>query len=75
MTEIALFTTFATEIITSLITLIVIIITHQERAHLEREIAQAKERNTCLREEVEQLRKQHTVQVVTKKPVILIVQN
>ena len=45
MTEITLFTTFATEIIASLFALIVIIITHQERAHLEREIAQAKERN------------------------------
>ena len=50
MTEIALFTTFTTEIIASLFALI--IITRQERAHLEREIAQAKERNARLREEV-----------------------
>ena len=75
MTEIALFTTFATEIITSLITLIIIIITHQERACLEREIAQAKEINACLREEVEWLREQHTVWVITKKPVILVIHN
>ena len=52
MTEIALFTTFATEIIASLFALIIIIITHQERAHLEREIAQAEERNAHLQEEV-----------------------
>ena len=75
MTEIALFTMFAAEIITSIIALIVIIITHQERAHLEREIAQAEERNTRLREEVQWLREQHTVWVITKKPVIVIVQN
>ena len=52
MTEIALFTTFAAEIITSLFALIIIIITHRERARLEREIAQAEERNLRLREEV-----------------------
>ena len=52
MTEIALFTTFATEIIASLFALIIIIITHRERACLEREIAQAEERNARLREEV-----------------------
>ena len=75
MTEIALFTTFAAEIITSLITLIIILITRRERAHLEREIAQAEERNPCLREEVTRLREQHSVRVVTKKPVILIIQN
>ena len=34
------------EIIASLFTLIIIIITRQERARLEREISQAKERNT-----------------------------
>ena len=75
MTKIALFTTFTTEIITSLFTLIVIIITRQERAHLEREIAQAKERNARLREEVTQLREQHSVRVVAKKPVIVVIQN
>ena len=75
MTEIALFTTFATEIIAFLFALIIIIITRRERAHLEREIAQAEERNTHLREEVTQLREQHSVRVVTKKPVIVIVQN
>ena len=75
MTEIPLFTTFATEIITSLFALIIIIITCWERARLEREIVQAKERNTCLREEVTQLREQHTVWVVTKKPVIVVIQN
>ena len=52
MTEIALFTTFASEIIASLFTLIIIIITRRERARLEREIAQAEERNLRLREEV-----------------------
>ena len=52
MTEIALFTTFASEIITSLFALIIIIVTRRERAHLEREIAQAEERNLRLREEV-----------------------
>ena len=75
MTEIALFTTFATEIITSLFTLIIIIITRQERARLEREIAQAEERNLHLREEVTRLREQRSVRVVTKKPVIVVVQN
>ena len=75
MTEIALFTTFATKIITSLFTLIIITIAHQERAHLEREIAQAEERNTCLREEVTRLREQHSIRGVTKKPVIVVVQN
>ena len=75
MTEIALFTTFTTKIITSLFALIVIIITRRERARLEREIAQAKERNACLREEVTRLREQCTVRVVTKKPVIVVIQN
>ena len=75
MTEIALFTTFATEIITSLFTLIIIIITRRERARLEREIAQAEERNAHLREEVTRLREQRSVQVITKKPVIVIIQN
>ena len=75
MTEIALFTTSAAEIIASLFALIVIIITHQERAHIEREIAQAEERNACLQEEVTQLREQCSVQVVTKKPVIVVIQN
>ena len=75
MTKIALFTTFAAKIIASLFALIIIIITHQERACLEREIAQAKERNLCLREEVAQLREQHSVRVVTKKPVIVVIQN
>ena len=74
MTEIALFTTFASEIIASLFALI-IIITHRERAHLEGEIAQAEERNLRLREEVTQLREQCSVRVVTKKPVIVVVQN
>ena len=74
MTEIALFTTFASEIITSLFALIIIIITHRERAHLEREIAQAEERNLRLREEVTLLQ-QRSVRVVTKKPVIVVVQN
>ena len=73
MTEIALFTTFASEIIASLFALI--IITRRERARLEREIAQAEERNLRLREEVTRLREQHTVRVVTKKPVIVVVQN
>ena len=72
MTEIALFTT---EIIASLFALIIIIITRRERARLEEEIAQAEERNARLREEVTRLREQHTVRVVTKKPVIVIVQN
>ena len=75
MTEIALFTTFASEIIASLFALIIIIITRRERARLEREIAQAEERNLRLREEVTRLREQHSVRVVTKKPVIVIVQN
>ena len=75
MTEIPLFTTFTSEIIASLVTLIIIIITHRERARLEREIAQAEERNACLREEVAQLREQCTVRVVTKKPVIVVIQN
>ena len=75
MIEIALFTTFATEIIASLSTLIFIIITRRERARLEREIAQAEERNAHLQEEVTQLREQRSVQVVTKKPVIVVVQN
>ena len=75
MTEIALFTTFAAEIITSLFALIIIILTRQERARLEREIAQAEEKNTHLREEVTQLREQHTIRVVTKKPVIVVIQN
>ena len=75
MTEITLFTTFATEIIISLFTLIAIMAIHRERAHLEREIAQAEERNARLREEVARLREQHTVQVVTKKPVIVVIQN
>ena len=75
MTEIALFTTFAAEIIASLFALIVIIITHRERARLEREIAQAEERNLRLREEVTRLREQHSVRVVTKKPVIVVIQN
>ena len=61
MTEITLFTTFAAEIIASLFALIVIIITHRERARLEREIAQAEERNLRLREEVTRLREQHSV--------------
>ena len=52
MTEIAFFTTFASEIIASLFALIIIIITCRERARLEREIAQAEERNVRLREEV-----------------------
>ena len=63
------------EIIASLFTLIIIIITRRERACLEEEIAQAKERNAHLQEEVTQLREQHTVRVVTKKPVIVIIQN
>ena len=76
MTEITLFTTFATEIIASLFTLIIIIIiTRRERARLEREIAQAEERNLHLREEITQLREQRSVQVVTKKPVIVVIQN
>ena len=75
MTEIALFTTFASEIIASLFALIIIVITHRERARLEREIAQAEERNAHVREEVARLREQHTVRVVTKKPVIVVVQN
>ena len=75
MTEIALFTTFAAEIIASLFALIIIIITRRERARLEREIAQAEERNLRLREEITQLREQRSVRVVTKKPVIVIVQN
>ena len=75
MTEIALFSTFASEIIASLFALIIIIITRRERARLEREIAQAEERNARLREEVTRLREQHTVRVVTKKPVIVVVQN
>ena len=61
MTEITLFTTFTAKIITSLFTLIIIIITCQERACLEREIAQAEERNTCLREEVTRLKEQRSV--------------
>ena len=75
MTEIALFTTFASEIIASLFALIIIIITRRERARLEREIAQAEERNLRLREEVTRLREQRSVRVVTKKPVIVVVQN
>ena len=75
MTEIALFTTFAAEIIASLFALIIIIITRRERARLEREIAQAKERNAHLREEVTQLREHCSIQVITKKPVIVVVQN
>ena len=75
MTEIALFTTFATEIIVSLFALIIIIITRRERAHLGREIAQAEERNLRLREEVARLEGQRAIRVVTKKPVIVIVQN
>ena len=75
MTEIALFTTFAAEIIASLFALIIIIITRRERACLEREIAQAEERNLRLREEVTRLREQRSVRVVTKKPVIVVVQN
>ena len=76
MTEIALFTTFAAEIITSFFSLIIIIIiTHQERTHLEREIVQAKERNARLREEVTQLREQRSIWVITKKPVIMVIQN
>ena len=75
MTEIAHFTTFASEIIASLFALIIIIITRRERARLEREIAQAEERNLCLREEVTRLREQRSVRVVTKKPVIVVVQN
>ena len=75
MIEIALFTTFATEIITSLSALIFIIITRQERARLEREIAQAEERNAHLQEEVTQLREQRSIRVVTKKPVIVVIQN
>ena len=75
MTEIALFTTFAAEIIASLFALIIIIITRRERARLEREIAQAEERNLRLREEVTRLREQRSVRVVTKKPVIVVVQN
>ena len=74
MTEIALFTTFAAEIITSLFALIIIIITHRERACLEREIAQAEERNLHLRE-VTRLREQRSIRVVTKKPVIVVIQN
>ena len=76
MTEVALFTTFASEIIASLFALIIIIIiTRRERARLEREIAQAEERNLRLREEVTRLREQRSVRVVTKKPVIVVVQN
>ena len=75
MMEIALFTTFATEIIASLFALIIIIITRRERARLEREIAQAEERNLRLREEVTRLREQRSVRVVTKKPVIVVIQN
>ena len=75
MTEIALFTMFASEIIASLFALIIIIITRREQACLEREIAQAEERNLRLREEVTRLREQRSVQVVTKKPVIVVVQN
>ena len=75
MTEITLFTTFTAEIIASLFTLIIIIITCQERARLEREIAQAEERNLRLREEVTRLREQRSVRVVTKKPVIVVIQN
>ena len=75
MTEIALFATFAAEIIASLFALIIIIITRRERAHLEREIAQAEERNLRLREEITRLREQRSIQVVTKKPVIVVVQN
>ena len=75
MTEIALFTTFAAEIIASLFTLIIIIITRRERACLAREIAQAEEKNLRLREEVTRLREQCSVRVVTKKPVIVVVQN
>ena len=75
MTEIALFTTFASEILASLFALIIILITCRERACLERELAQAEERNARLREEVARLREQHTVRVVTKKPVIVVVQN
>ena len=75
MTEIALFTTFANEIIASLFALIIIIITRRERARLEREIAQAEERNLRLREEVTRLREQRSIRVVTKKPVIVVVQN
>ena len=75
MTEIALFTTFASEIIASLFALIIIIITRRERARLEREIAQAEERNLRLREEVTRLREQHSVRIVTKKPVIMVVQS
>ena len=75
MTEVALFTTFASEIIASLFALVIIIITHRERARLEREIAQAEERNLHLREEVTRLREQRSVRVVTKKPVIVVVQN
>ena len=74
MTEIALFTTFASEIIASLFALIIIIITRRERARLEREIAQAEERNLRLREEITRLREQRSVRVVTKKPVIVILQ-
>ena len=61
MTEIALFTTFTTEIIASLFALIIIIITRRERARLEGEIAQAEERNARLREEVTRLREQCSV--------------
>ena len=75
MTEIALFTTFASEIIASLFALIIIIITRRERARLEREIAQAEERNLRLREELARLRERRSVRVVTKKPVIVVVQN
>ena len=75
MTEITLFTTFTSEIIASLFALIIIIVTRRERARLEREIAQAEERNTRLREEVAQLREQHTVRVVSKKRVIVVIQN
>ena len=75
MTEIALFTTFASEIIASLFALIIIIVTRRERARLEREIAQAEERNLRLREEVTRLREQRSIRVVTKKPVIMVVQN
>ena len=75
MTEITLFTTFASEIIASLFVLIIIIITRRERARLEREIAQAEERNLRLRKAVTRLREQRSIQVVTKKPVIGVVQN
>ena len=75
MIRIELFTSFAIEIIILLILLIATIVhTHQERARLEREIAWLEERNTHLREEVEQLKQQHTTRIVTKKPVILVIQ-